>query len=140
MKILVDINVIADLLLVREKHEQAVRVFDAMRMNKSIQVYVAAHEITTLSYLLEKGIKEKREIKQLLSTLLQLMTVVPLTGDILNHAFASHVDDFEDAVVECSAIHAHIQHIITWNVRDFAHSVVPALTPVDFMRKIAHAI
>lgn len=54
-----------------------------------------------------------------------------LSGDIKT-AFNSDVEDFEDAVVDAVAARNGSSFMLTSNVRDFAASVIKAITPGTF--------
>jgi hypothetical protein len=47
----------------------------------------------------------------------------------------SGIIDFEDAVLVASAIRDNLDFVITRNVTDFAGSIVPAMTPADFLKQ-----
>jgi hypothetical protein len=48
-------------------------------------------------------------------------------------------DDFEDAAVVAVAEASGSTFVVTRNVADFAHSPVPAITPADFLIRLALA-
>lgn len=59
-KVLIDLNIILDMLTKRKDHEAAAAVFDKC-VKRKIKGYICSHEITTLSYFLER---EKYEINK----------------------------------------------------------------------------
>jgi len=118
-KILIDINIILDVLNKREDHESAVKIFDLCERRK-IKGYICSHEITTLSYFMEKYKypKRKREII-IITKLLDIFSTIPITEKILRNALNSAIDDYEDAVIEASARTEEVDCIVTRNIKDF---------------------
>jgi len=51
----------------------------------------------------------------------------------IQNALLSSVSDFEDAVIVSSAKREDMDFIITRNKKDFANSVVKAITPIEFL-------
>jgi predicted nuclease of predicted toxin-antitoxin system len=43
------------------------------------------------------------------------------------------VDDFEDAVIEVSAVERNAGYIITRNIKDFQKSIIPIKTPEELL-------
>ena len=130
-RLLVDLNVILDYLNHREDFENAERIFDFCIENKDCG-FICAHEITTLSYFLNKKDKNSKKTKDTISTILDVFNLVPTNEFILRLAIVSAVDDYEDAVIEASAVQANIDYIVTRNIDDFVYSRIKAITPVEF--------
>ncbi len=131
-KILIDLNVIIDMVNKREDHEAAVAVFDRC-VKKRDQGYVCAHEITALAYFLgkDKKLLEKRSV--VIRSLLKTLRTIPVTEAILLDALDSPIGDYEDAVVEVSALKEGIACIVSRVLQDFKRSRVPALTAADYI-------
>ena len=134
-KILIDLNVIIDMINKREDHEAAVTVFDRC-VRKHDRGYVCAHEITTLAYFLgkDKKLLEKRSV--IVRSLLKTLRTIPVTETLLLGALDSPIDDYEDAVVEVSALREGIDYIVSRDLRDFKRSRVPSLTASDYIAGI----
>jgi predicted nucleic acid-binding protein len=130
---LVDINVFLDYLLQRNGYEEAKELFNHCE-NKTIHPYVAAHEITTLSYYLEKGIKDTNTVIEIITKVLKTFSVIEINEKILSTALFSNIIDYEDAVIETSAIEKTLDYIITKNIKDFEKSKVKAILPNDFLK------
>ncbi|MCL2101755.1 MAG: PIN domain-containing protein [Fibromonadales bacterium] len=130
--LLVDLNVILDYLNHREDFENAEKIFDFCIENENCG-FVCAHEITTLAYFLYKKDKDSKKARDSISTVLDILKLVPTSEFVLRLAIVSMVDDYEDAVIESSAIQANIDYIITRNIDDFANSRIKAITPAEFL-------
>ena len=134
-KALIDINIILDFFNKRNFYELAKQVMQ-LCSDKKIQGYVCAHEITTLSYFLEKD-KESEIVNKILASIMDTFTVISIDENILRSALGSQIKDFEDAVIEVSSLQNDIDCIISRNREDFAKSRVYCLEPIDFLRTFA---
>ena len=134
-KNLIDINIILDFFSKRNFYELAKQVMQ-LCSDKKIQGYVCAHEITTLSYFLEKN-KESEIVNKILISIMDTFTVIPIDENILRGALDSQIKDFEDAVIEVSSLQNDIDCIISRNKEDFAKSRVCCLEPSDFLSTFA---
>jgi predicted nucleic acid-binding protein len=131
--ILIDLNVILDVLLERTGFNSAQRVIE-LSENNGYRLYISAHMVTTFAYLLENAKVPNHQIKHQLSWLLETFVVIPLDGNILKDALKSHIEDYEDAVVEQAAITCKATVIVTRNIKDFKESRVQALTPEAYLQ------
>ena len=131
-KVVIDLNVILDMLTRRDDHEAAAAVFDRC-VRGFDRGHVCAHEITTLAYFLGKDRRLRSRRATLIGGILDALTVVPSTGDILREALTSPVIDYEDAVIETSALSVGAELIVTRDLRDFAASRVPTATPREYL-------
>ena len=134
-KALVDINVILDCLNQRDSFETAAAIIDLCETN-TVAGFVGAHEITTLSYFLNKSDKDSARVKTTLLNILDIFSVIQISDTVLREALLSPVADYEDAVLEISAHTEKLDNIITRNLSDFANSRVPALTPEEFLEML----
>jgi predicted nucleic acid-binding protein len=128
----IDINIFMDFLFKRQGHESVVEIFKFC-MKGNIKGFICAHEITTLCYFLDKVEKDKSKTKKVVSRLMKRFAVIELNEDLLNRALNSEIDDFEDAVIEVSAIDRNVDYIITRNIKDFKKSIIPAKTPEELI-------
>jgi len=127
-KILIDLNIILDFLNKRNFHKEAAQLID-MCVEKNLEGYLCAHEITTLSYFLLKEQKDKVKVINTLTALLDIFNVIPIDEAVLRDSLISTISDYEDAVIEVSSMKNNIDYIITRNISDFKLSRIPALTP-----------
>ena len=129
---LIDINIFMDFLFKRQGHESVLEIFK-LCMKGNIKGFICAHEITTLCYFLDKAEKDKSKTKKVISSLMKRFTVIEINSDLLDKALNSEIDDFEDAVIEVSAIDKNVDYIITRNIKDFKKSIIPAKTPEELI-------
>jgi len=130
--IVIDINIFMDFLFKRQGHENVVEIFKFC-INGTVKGFMCAHEITTLCYFLDKTKKDKSQTKKVISRLMKRFTVIEINEELLNKALNSEIDDFEDAVIEVSAVERNADYIITRNLKDFKKSVIPAMTPEELL-------
>lgn len=130
--ILVDLNVILDVLLERKGYQASQSVLE-LQQTRGCALFISGHMVTTFAYLLEYAKVPQAEIRRHVDWLLQTFRVVPTGAEILKEAVESHIADYEDAVIEQSALACQASMIITRNIKDFRLSVVPAITPESFV-------
>jgi len=130
-KILIDLNIILDFLNKRNFHQEAARLIN-MCVEKNISGYICAHEVTTLSYFLFKEQKDTTKVLNTITALLDVFEVIPLDQAVLRDSLLSPIADYEDAVIEVSAMKTHIDYIISRNISDFKSARIPAYTPEQF--------
>ena len=133
-KILIDLNIILDFLNKRNFHEEAANIIN-MCVEKKLFGFIAAHEITTLSYFLLKEKKDKNKAADIISALLDMFNIIPIDEKILREALFSPVKDYEDAVIEVSSVKNIIDYIISRNLGDFKSARVQVFTPEQFFIK-----
>jgi len=130
-KVLIDINIILDFLNKRNFYELAKQIIQ-LCYDKKIKGYVCAHEITTLSYFLEKD-RESEIVNKILISIMDIFTIISIDENILRNALKSQIKDFEDAVIEVSSLQNEVDCIVSRNKEDFAKSKIPCLEPADLL-------
>lgn len=130
--ILIDLNVILDVLLERQGFEASLDILK-LAESTACDLYISAHIVTTLAYLLENAKVSKAEILRHVHWLLEAFSVVATTDDLLKMAGKSQLKDYEDAVIEQAALACHALVIITCNTKDFKNSAVKALSPEQYL-------
>lgn len=133
MKALIDTNVIVDALTSREPWRGSAEQIFLMAANQVIDMYITASSATDIYYLVRKYLHSTERAKQVMGKLYSLIGILAVTEDECVGALASAVSDYEDAVVERTAVKAGMDYIITRNVKDYQPGVVKAITPDDFI-------
>ena len=131
-KVLIDINIVLDVLNKRQEHEAAAKIFDLCERRK-LKGFVCSHEITTLSYFMEKYKYPKNKRVFIITKLLDLFSIIPTTEKILRNSLNSGIDDYEDAVIEASAQSEEINFIISRNIKDFRKGKVDCFSAKEAM-------
>jgi predicted nucleic acid-binding protein len=133
--IVIDLNILLDYLEKREGYTEALRIMN-LCYTKTVDVYICAHEITTLSYFLSKNGKDRSIICSIISRLLSVLKLLDTNNQVLTGALVSNVEDYEDAVIEVSALEHEIPYIVTRNIEDFIQSRVQAILPETYMKSL----
>jgi predicted nucleic acid-binding protein len=127
-RIFLDINVVLDVLLDRKPHAVAsTKVWAAVETGK-VQGLLAAHEITTIHYLVSRdaGVAAAHRAT---AAILKVFGVAAVDGDVIRRALDGSWPDFEDAVAAMAAEAAGCDGIITRDRRGFPESPVRVYTP-----------
>jgi len=132
LSVLEDINVILDVLQKREPFYAASAGVLAILETGAAQGFVAAHTITTLFYLIQKG-KNSSEARATITNLLQFLKVASVTQETIEQALNLEFRDFEDAVQMISAVQYKVDFLITRNVKDYKAALLPIMQPIDFL-------
>jgi len=130
-KVLIDLNIILDFLNKRNFHQEAARLINMCAENV-LTGYICAHEVTTLSYFLFKEQKDKNKVVTTISTLFDIFQIIPIDETILRASLLSPITDYQDAVIEVSAVKFNIDYILSRNISDFKLSRIPTYTPEQF--------
>ena len=127
MKALIDTNVIIDALTSREPWKESAEKIFLMIANQVMDAYI------NIYYLVRKYLHSTEQAKQVMGKLYSLMGILAVTRDECLDAFASAISDYEDAVIERTAVKAEMDCIITRNVKDYQDGMVKAMLPDDFI-------
>jgi predicted nucleic acid-binding protein len=130
--VLIDLNILLDVLQKREPfYETSAGLLAAVETGQ-IQGFVAAHSITTLFYLIQKG-RSVAEARTSITNLLQFIQIVPVDQTTIEQALNLDFRDFEDAVQMISAVQHKVDCLVTRNVKDYNPALLPVMQPVDFL-------
>lgn len=134
--ILIDLNIILDVLQKREPFlETSAGLLSAVESGQ-VQGYVAAHSITTLFYLIQRG-RSAADARAIITNLLQFLKVLPIDQIMIEQALNLDYPDFEDAVQMMSAVKHKMDCLVTRNIKDFQPPLLPVMQPVDFLTTLS---
>ncbi len=135
MKILIDTNVILDVLCNRPGFvDDSLKIFKCCEAGK-LTGYISAMSIPNIVYIMRKEL-DKEKIKEILTTLTTLFTVIDLREADLIKAAELDFADYEDAIQSVCATRCKSNYIVTRNIKDFLNSVVPAVKPSELLERI----
>ena len=134
MKILLDTNVVLDVLLDRQAFKQD--SLDAMKkaINNGHILYMSASAITDVFYILRKSTESKTDAISHLKNLLSIVNVAEVNESCILNALSSKIKDYEDAVVDETAVFSSIDLILTRNIKDFKAAKTSVMTPADYLK------
>ena len=134
MKVLIDTNVIIDVLANREPYvEYSARFLKICGVQ--VSGFIVASQTTDIFYLLCRLGMHEHSAKDIIRKLTDNIKVAGVTVVDIQNALASDVSDYEDGLLSCCAKRLKAQYIVTRNIKDFALSPVPALSPQMFLEK-----
>ena len=134
MLILIDTNVLLDVIARREPYVIfSEKVIDLCRQ-EIINGAIAGHSVLNAMYVLRKNftLTERKEIFLSLCEFLYVESVD--FGKIVQALKDDDFSDFEDCLQMQCALSLHADYIVTRNVKDFAASEIPAITPEKFLK------
>ena len=134
-RVLIDINILLDVLQMREPFYEASARLLALVETGQIKGYIAAHSITTLFYLIQKD-QSSAQARANITSLLQFLEIAPVDQNTIEQALNLDYRDFEDAVQMISALQCKAEYLITRNVADYQPALLPVIQPVDFLGTI----
>lgn len=132
-KLFIDTNILVDLIADRKPFSKdAIQLFQKAESNE-IELYTSSHSIATTHYLMKKYIEEK-ELREVLNSLLDFLTVIAVDVDILRKGLRSNHKDFEDSIqILCASSIEKMDAIVTRNTKDFKGSEIPAFNPDEII-------
>jgi predicted nucleic acid-binding protein len=134
-KLFLDTNVVIDLLgEIEPFYESAAKIATLADIGK-ILIYVSALTYSTTYYLLAR-FEDKEIVKEKIRKFKVIAETSDLTDNILDKGLVSNFPDFEDSLQYYSAVKMDCNIIITRNGKDFKKSVIPVLTPDEYLASI----
>ena len=133
MRVLLDTDVILDLFLDRVPFADAATTLWQGHEQRAIIAHISAITPVNLFYIARK-LKGVETAQQAIGALLAALPVCPVDYNVLRTGLALPFKDFEDAVQHASATTAHLEAIITRNVRDYTAATLPVYTPEAFLQ------
>jgi predicted nucleic acid-binding protein len=133
-KVFLDTDIILDFLGDRKPFSHAALAIFLAAYNKQVALHTSSNSITTAYYILCKLTSEKHA-RELITGLLDHITIIPVRHSTLKSAFTSPFKDVEDAVQYHTASTISSMHcIITRNVRDYKKSTLNVITSDEFIK------
>ena len=134
MRILIDTNIIVDYILKRENFFECAEKIVSFCTDGRVVGAVSSQSIADTFYILRKDFSPA-ERKSLLLIICQIFHVEAVDEVKILFALADETfSDFEDCLQVQCAKSFRADYIITRNVKDFAASEIPAVTPEDFCK------
>ncbi|MCL2260788.1 MAG: PIN domain-containing protein [Fibromonadales bacterium] len=129
-----DTNVIVDILLKREPFFE--NSFGALEKvaEKSVSGIISSSAITDIYYIVNKELKDKEKSLASIFNILKILLLTSTTPQDIFTAKTLDMADFEDAVISVIASRNKADYIITRNAPDFENTLVPAITPTEFLK------
>lgn len=135
IKALIDTNVILDALASREPFNADAEKLFMLAAEEKFQGFITANSVTDIYYIVRKNLSDAMA-REAIRNLLQLFSIVGISGAECETALDSAITDYEDALLAECAAKAGVNYIVTRNA-DFlkAQSEVALITPAAFITK-----
>jgi predicted nucleic acid-binding protein len=132
--LLIDCDILIDFLTKREPFAGNAGAILKGCEDRKMSGFIAAHSITNVFYLMRKNYSAA-ERKELLLSLLRTLSIVEINAVLINKVLLNNqFDDIEDCLQAECAVLVNADYIVTRNIKDYAHSTVPAILPEDFLK------
>jgi predicted nucleic acid-binding protein len=136
MKVLLDMNVVLDVLLVRQPwFPEASQVWDANR-NGQIAAGIAAFTVPTVFYIVRQQTDLSRA-HDAVRICLSSLEIVPVQRTTLDYARSLTGSDYEDNLQLACAMEAKMDCLVTREPAGFPGATIPVLTPAQLLAKLA---
>lgn len=131
MRLLLDTNVVIDVLQRREPRFRDSRAVVLACARGLAEGCFTAEAVTDVFYLMHRHYHANEPCLEVVRKLYKLFRITDTSAQACLRATFSLVGDYEDAVMDETALDICADYIVTNNVRDFTHSRVPAITPTE---------
>ena len=136
MKVFLDTNIVIDFLSHREPHYQAAALIMMMAESGKCDFCMCSMSVHNIFYILHHAYGFDIEaIYEKVSALFAFLGITDLTADNVLDAVCRKEKDIEDCMQYISAEQAGADVIVTRNKKDFSGTILPVMTPDDFLDK-----
>ena len=136
MMVLLDTCIIVDALTGRVPFAEDAQTLLRMGAKKDLLLFISAKSFLDIHYLLKHNFHDESRVRDIMASLLNVVTVVDVTGQNCVNALQCISSDYEDAVQSEAALDNGIDYIVTRDKPGFASSLVPSVTPKEIIEKI----
>ena len=131
---LIDTDVLIDVALDRRPHSGPSSELLNRIERGPRRAFVAWHTLSNFYYVVTSAHRDA-DARDFIADLVRFVSVAPADAAAAHYAVSLPMADFEDALQVAAARACGAQHIVTRNVRDFARSPIPAVTPQEALER-----
>ena len=132
---LLDTNVLMDVALDRRPHSgPSSELLDRVERGPR-RAFVAWHTLSNFYYLVASA-RGDADTRNFIADLVRFVVVAPADTAAVRYAVSLPMADFEDAMQVAAARACGAKHIVTRNIKDFARSPIPAVTPLEALERL----
>ena len=124
-----------DVVLCREPHFGTSRAFLTRAEEDDEPACIAWHTVSNVYYI--AGQTRDVDARAFLVRLTDWIEIAPTDAESVRYAAGLAMADFEDALQVAAAQACDARYIVTRNVRDFAGSTIPALSPREALSSLS---
>jgi len=136
MKATIDTNIIIDAIIAREPFREISQDIIRSVSKKQFNGAITTSTITDIYYITNKYLKDKEKTANEVKKLFVLFDVITVTKEDCLKAFDTGIKDYEDSLLFICASKWNADFIVTRNISDFSNSVIPAITPKEFLENL----
>ena len=134
-RIFIDTNVILDLLGERKPFYESIAKVATLGEKEIITLVVSPISFATVNYFISK-FENSKTAREKLRKFKIICEICSLDEHTIEKGLNSSFKDFEDALQYFSATESECELIITRNGKDFKKSLLPVMTPEEFLKSI----
>lgn len=135
MRVFLDTNILLDYLGQRQDfYDDALEIFK-MGVTDKIEILVSDLSFANIKYITRKTIPSD-VFYDVMSTLMNIVTVVPIGKKAVAEALRIRAKDFEDSLQYFSALFADAEYLITRNIKDFDYPNMKILDSHSFVELV----
>jgi predicted nucleic acid-binding protein len=135
LKVLIDTDVLLDVALDRAPFVEDSSAIIEWCQQTPGSALIAWHTVSNTYYILRIA-KSHATGREFVADLLGFTAVASGDTESVRQALTMRVSHFEDAMQVAAAMSGNADLIVTRNVADYRHAVIPALTPHEFLRRL----
>lgn len=140
MNVLIDTCIIIDALQSREPFAKDAQEIFLLSANNIFSGFITAKSSSDIYYLMHRCTHSDKDSRAVLSKLFTLFGVLDTNGIDCQKAILSKMGDYEDAIMNETALRTEMDCIVTRNISDYAAADVPVYTPRDLIEKLNQEI
>lgn len=133
-RLFLDSDVLLDIFLERDPFYPYMQLL-LIKAKGHFDLNTSALIIANVNYVLTKS-TSKAASKEKIKNFIHRINVFPFDKPAIDFAMNSNFTDFEDAIQHFIATENNCDVIITRNIKDYKHAIIPVLTPEQFLRTI----
>ncbi|MBE6115887.1 MAG: PIN domain-containing protein [Erysipelotrichaceae bacterium] len=137
MKIIFDTCVILDYLLDREEYSSNAEKLIIKVAQNRLQGLITVKSLMDINYILKHTLHNEKNIRDIISTLLDSFALVDSTGENAVRALSSDANDYEDALMIETAVSYEADGIVTRNLKDYRKRPIRIYNPEELLAVLA---
>jgi predicted nucleic acid-binding protein len=136
MNAIIDTNIVIDAITAREPFREKAQEIIRFASKKGFKGAITTSTVTDIYYITDKYFKDKEKTVNEVKKLFLLFDIITVTKEDCLKAFETRIKDYEDSLLSVCAIKWNADFIVTRNLDDFFNSIVPAISPENFLTKL----
>jgi predicted nucleic acid-binding protein len=127
-----DTNILMDLVFDRQPfNDEAEQIFE-LKHSHQVELNISALTVANVAYFLKKA---KKDQASFIKNLFYWTQITELNKTVIEKTLASGFLDFEDGLqYHCARTVKSIEVIVTRNAKDFKLSMIPVVSPTEFLK------